>query len=142
MAKVIGLLFVAFLPFSAQAFSFLKCNTLEGRTLWASFGKRGSSVNHEVVYFPTEIVVFASRTQLQDRQVFDRTADALKVPVHYRNAALSLRFEAKGLDGLEQTEELTLHLYSPQAPSAFVGLWTTDRQGQTLAEEKVFCSVY
>jgi hypothetical protein len=126
---------------SKQLFSILKCNTLTGKTLWASFGKRKTSGSPEVTLFPTELTVFASREQLQDRQVIDRTADALKIVVKATPVSIQFAFDAKSLTGGTQLESFDLRLHSPRSRNAFTGTWTTTKDG-VVQGVQVFCSAY
>ena len=143
MKKMIlaALVFAAFLPGSAHALEFLKCNTMEGKTIYGTFGKVTFSGDPKPHFFPIEIVIFASRTALQDRIFYSNYTDGMKVPVESSPAAFTMSFPAKGPDGQTQTETLTLRLYASFDLTAFQGVWTSSREQQE-TKQQAYCSIF
>ena len=125
----------------AQALVLLKCTAGEGKTLWASFGRYLRSQDTAYTYFPVELVVFSSRTTLQDRLLFDTLADSLKVEVRMSKKFIGFDFEAKGDDGVLQTEGIKIMRYKDDDPNTFFGTWVTTRDGQQRFEQAA-CTVY
>jgi hypothetical protein len=131
------LLIFAFL-FAAQSHALVlaKCTSENGKTLWASFGRLWRSGDTDFTYFPVELTVFSSPTQLQDRIIFNDYHESLKIPVIFTGRSLIMRFDSQG-----QNESLSVALYSDAAVNSFIGNWTTTKNGDQHFE-KVGCTIY
>jgi hypothetical protein len=133
---------VAALPLSAHSMEFMKCNTMGGKTLWASFGKKMRSGDPAPTYFPVDLTLFRSPTELQDRILFNSSKDAAGIPLEVTTATIHFAFPAKGLDGQPEWQALRLRLYSPgRSATAYIGEWATGKD-QLQTKEQAFCSVY
>jgi hypothetical protein len=126
----------------AQAMEFMKCNTVKGKTLWASFGKKMRSGDPAPTYFPVDLTLFRSPTELQDRVLFNSSKDAAGIPVEVTSATIYLAFPAKGADGQPEWQALRLRLYRPgKSSTAYIGEWATGKD-KLETKEQAFCSVY
>jgi hypothetical protein len=129
------------LPSSAQAFEFIKCNTVSGRTLWASFGKKMRSGDPAPIYFPSDLTLLRGK-ELQDRILFNSSKDAAGIPVEVTSATIHFAFPAKGTGGSPEWQAFRLRLYSPgKSSTAYIGEWATGKD-KLETKEQVFCSVY
>jgi hypothetical protein len=128
----------------SHALQFIKCGTTEGKTLYATFGKRVTSGEPTPVYFPIDFVVFSQPQVLQDRVIYYRTKDALLVPLHVSYSAIDFVFPAKSFDGTSiYSEAFDLHVMSPRDPTGFQGRWTTtDADGHKVQTVQTMCSVF
>jgi hypothetical protein len=133
---------VALLPFPAHAFEFMKCNTMSGKTLWASFGKKMSSGDKAPMYFPVDLTLLQGKA-LVDRLQFNGSKDAAGIPVEVTSATIAFAFPAKGADGNPQWQAFRLRLYAPgKSSTAYIGEWATGTQEKLENREQAFCSVY
>ena len=134
-------LFVFALPFPAHAFEFLKCNTMSGKTLWASFGKKMSSGDPAPTYFPVDLTLLRGK-ELVDRLQFNSSKDAAGIPVAVTSATIQFAFPVTVQGGVEW-QALSLRLYSPgKSATAYKGLWATGTQEKQESSEETYCSVY
>lgn len=139
MFRIIPPLLISAFVLHAQALEVIKCNSRDGKTLWASFGKRTSS--SEITYFPTEFTLFRSATELQERLIFWRTKDALKIPVKVTAWTISFDIPSETSDGGPSIERFYLRRYSPKSKTAYSGSWVTQTsKGEQVTS--VACSVY
>lgn len=146
MGKLTRLAFFLALPLlaasPAHALEFMKCNTLSGKTLWASFGKKMRSGDPAPTYFPSDIALFRAPQELQDRILFNSSKDAAGIQLDVTSATIHFAFPAKGVDGLPVWQALRLRLYSPgKSSTAYIGEWATGRE-KLETKERVFCSAY
>lgn len=126
----------------AQALEFMKCNTMSGKTLWASFGKKMRSGDPAPTYFPSDITLLRSPKELQDRILFNSSKDAAGIPLEVTSASIHFAFPAKGRDGQPEWQALRLRLYSPgRSATAYIGEWVTGKEA-IATKEQTFCSVY
>jgi hypothetical protein len=125
----------------AYAMEFLKCNSIEGKTLWASFSQRYTSGTKEKIHFPSDITILSSVDTLQDRIIYS-SSEGRKILVNVSPTAISFAFPAKGPEGKIQTEEFELRLYSPKNLSAFVGSWRSIDVDGNVRTVQAFCSAY
>jgi hypothetical protein len=94
-----------------------------------------------VIYFPTEFTLFRSSTELQERIVFPRTKDALKIAINISPTTIIFAVPSVGTDGAPSLETLNLRLYSTKNANAYTGTWTTqDSTGTTTVP--LACSVF
>jgi len=139
---LVALLAPAFVPAQAHAFEFIKCNTLSGKTLWGSFGKKMRSGDPAPTYFPSDLALFRSPKELQDRIIFNSSKDAAGIPVEVTSATINFAFPAKGIDGTPEWQAFRLRVYSPgKSATAYIGEWATGKD-KLETKEQVFCSVY
>jgi hypothetical protein len=138
-----ALLLLLAVTFSSQGFAlqFMKCNSLEHKTFWASFGKLTKS-GEEPTYFPIDFTLLNGEKSLQDRIYYYSTKEALKVPLEVGAGAIRFSFAAKSADGVsDQTEAFDLHLISPKDLTGFQGSWTTyNAQNIMIQQVRVMCS--
>jgi hypothetical protein len=140
MALRAGIVLASFAT-PAGSVEFIKCNAIEGKTLYASFGKIVHSGGPEPIYYPIEFVVFSEPQKLQERIIYPNTKASLAVAVSASAAAVKFAFRSVLSDGTSETERFDLHRYSSRSPTGFIGIWKTDAPGHH-AEVSVFCSVY
>ena len=143
--KFFALLFaLATVTTQVHAVQLIKCGSQEGKTLYASFGKRVTSGNPPITeYFPIEFTIFSGPKTLQDRIIYYRTGQALKVPLTVDTASIAFQFAAKGPNGEEAIESFKLDLISPKDLRGYQGRWiTTDFTGKEIQTVFTLCSVY
>lgn len=143
--RLFAVLLVMVLGLEAQALQLIKCGSVEGKTLYASFGtRRFSDPNKPNVIFPIEFTVFSGRQALQDRIIYDRTEDALKIPVQVSQAAIAFAFPAQWSDGQTRvSEQFQLRIISPKDPHGFQGTWASvDDNGKVLQTVFTMCSAF
>lgn len=142
MKKLILAVFlaIALSPASAHALQFMKCNTIEGKTIYATFAKASLSGEPAPRFFPLDIVVFRAPQQLQDRVLFKTFEDGLKIPVVSTAVQFQMAFSAKGPSGELQTEALDLRLFSRDDPTGFTGIWSTTA-GSVQTKQNAYCSL-
>lgn len=129
---------------TAQALQFMKCSSEDGKTFWASFGKRKTSGNPLPVYFPTEIVVF-SGAELQSRVFYERTVDALKIKVTVNPGKVKVAFPVTTAEGERINYVLDVGIFSPaKSATAYSGLWISikDNGAFEADSKRAACSVY
>lgn len=133
---------VAALPLPAHALEFMKCNTMSGKTLWASFGKKMRSGDPAPTYFPVDLTLFRTPKELQDRILFNSSKDAAGIPLEVTAATINFAFPAKGMDGQPEWQALRLRIYRPgKSSTAYIGEWATGKEAPA-TKEQAFCSVY
>jgi hypothetical protein len=129
------------LPLQAQALEFIKCNSVGGKTLWATFGKKVRSGDPAPTYFPVDLTLLRGK-ELVDRLLFNSSKDSAGLPVEATSATIHFAFPAKGADGNPEWQAFRLRLYSPgKSANAYVGEWAVGKD-QLETKEQVFCSVY
>jgi hypothetical protein len=125
---------------AAQAMEFMKCNSMDGKTLWASFGKRANSDG--VKYFAIEVTLFRSATELQQRILFRNSKEAMAaMPIAFSPTKINFALTSVGVDGAPSVEIFELHLYSPRSATAFSGTWVTQNSSGSVTVP-LACSVY
>lgn len=141
-----SILLIVALAFSAQshAIQFMKCNSAEGKTFWATFGAMSYSNKPDLVYYPIDFTLLNGEKSLQDRLYFHDTDEALKIPLQISSGSISFSFMARGADGVTmQTEEFQLSVYDHRHPDGFVGFWRTYNTNNVMIQSvRVGCSVY
>ena len=125
-----------------SALELIRCNAMEGRTLYATFGRIVHSGDPKPIYYPIELVIFSEPQTLQERIIFPSTEASLKVRVFVADAAISFRFRSTLQNGLSEMEAIELHLYSPKNPTWYVGKWKAGSMAGSISDLTVYCSVY
>lgn len=118
-------------------FELMKCVSIKHGTLWASFGHQWRSDVYEPIYFPTEIVVFAS--DLTSRLLFPDFREGLKIPVIVRPTSVRMEFKVPFGD-TERTHLLQISQYDPKIDNGYLGTWTVSVNGKESADQ-VGCSL-
>ncbi len=140
MKQMTLILAMALVSGQATALEFMKCNSHDGKTLWASFGKRVNST--EVKYFATELTLFRSDRELQQRILFRNSKEALAAsPIDYSPGEISFTISSVGRDGAPSSETLYLRIFSHKSKTAYSGIWTTE-DSTGLRQVPLACSVY
>jgi hypothetical protein len=127
------------LPMPAtKPFELVKCTSQKNGTLWMSFGHLLRSGEDQLVYFPTEIALFAKG--YTSRQVFLNLDEALKVEVAVGPGRIRLNFTTRKENGTTRREYLTLIQSVRGNPSAFMGNWSATEEGGEAVMDLVACS--
>lgn len=140
MRSLVLTLTLAF-SFQGHALQFMKCNSLEHKTFWASFGKITKS-GEAPTWFPIDFTILNGEKSLQDRIYYYSTKEALKIPLQVTPASIQFSFTAKGADGVtDQTEVFDLRLFSPKDLTGFQGTWATYNANNVMTQRvQVLCS--
>jgi hypothetical protein len=88
-------------------------------------------------YFPVEIAVFSSATELEERILFSTFQDGLKIPVYDNDGLFGMDFMVKGIP-----QKIRVRLYGNDAPNSFIGDWATVDQDGTVAHVQAGCTIY
>ena len=103
----------------------------------ASFGRQWRSESPDPIYFPTEIVVFAS--DLTSRLLFPDFREGLKIPLIVRPGSVSMEFKVP-FGEVERTHLLEISQYDPRVDNGYMGNWTVSVNGKK-AMDQVGCSL-
>jgi hypothetical protein len=122
----------------AKPFELMKCTSQKNGTLWMSFGHLLRSGEDQLIYFPTEIVLFAK--DYTSRQVFMKLDEALKVEVNVGPGRIRLNFTTHKENGKTRQEYITLIQSVKDNPNAFLGNWSATEEGGDTVMDLAACS--
>lgn len=130
-------------PYKDPQWVLLKCVSIKNGTLWASMGHLTTSdAPDQIMYFPTELVLFEKWDAQASRIVFLDYKKALAhTKISVRPKGLRLEFPMTNPAGVEQQHLLQLIQYD-NLKNSYIGNWARSEAGKTDVMDQANCTVY